>query len=264
MIETPLSDLIFENARWRGRDAFPSTDEWKWMIEEYLSFLQKHNQLERYKPRLNDNPQIRDETIAEIQAAYFVETFGEYPIIAWEPPGASGQVLEFRIKAQEAEVDCEVKSPGWEREVIEEEGHDSPRLKLEKHINGDVKFTGPWLDIRNTVKKAYPKFKEHHPSLLIINDDIRISPILVPHEIDIALFCAKPKQGVGSGYLAEDGCFVGNEFQNLGGVLFIQVDLFAEGFKYRSRLARNPNALSSCALPESLTFSETYNIPYKK
>lgn len=250
-----IFEKVFKEPKWRGKDAFPSTPEWKAEVEKYLLFLEQHRQLDRFLPRLNDERQKRDETLAEIQAAYFIEALSGYPIILWEPD-VEPFALEFEFGRKGQSILCEVKSPGWEREVFEEQGVYADRLNQPKYIQAEARSTAPWRAIRESVKKAYPKFPNNKPSLLVINDDVFLTPIEVPNEIEIALFCPKAKSGLGDGYLAEDGCFVGNTYQNLGGVLCMQVQSSYGIIQYRSHFVRNPNALPDCKIPPYVHFGK--------
>lgn len=244
----PLCDEFFENAKWKGQDDFPSSPEWKAEVEKWLLFLKKNNQLERYKSRLNSNPKQRDTYLAEIMSGYFIDELCGFRIIDWEPIYADKNELEFAIFSEEKElVLCEVKCPVWEREVVEEaEGkvdNNYPRLKKGKWVSGEARRLSPWKDIRNSVAKGYKKFPNDKPSLLIIKDDMFSSPITSPEQIGIALYCEKDDGYIGTqSYLSENGCFNSREFENLGGVLFLDVKITDTTYSvnYVSQLALNP------------------------
>ena len=51
--------------------------------------------------------------------------------------------------------------------------------------------------------------------------------------VDIALYCEKGKGIHLSGYLAEDGSFVGSRFERLGGLGVFQVSLGGNRIKYK-------------------------------
>src|SRR2546426_8396306 len=100
----------------------------------------------------------------------------------------------------------EVKSPGWESEIANVEGQDSPRLQQPKYINAEARITGPWLSVRNSVKMAYPKMPNSIPTLLMIADDLTVPLSNWLLNVEIAL------------YSADGGCFAGSKYQRLGAV----------------------------------------------
>lgn len=249
-----LLDLISKDARWKGKDDFPSNPEWKLEIEKWLEFLEQKNQFKRFRNRLiRSDPRKRDETLAEISAAFYIDSHFNCPIVDWEPMGSGGLTLEFTFKGnKDILVFCEVKSPGWEKEVIEEEGinRSKKRIQEEKIKDGEVRSIGSWKDIRRTIKKAYPKFFNDQPSLLIINDDLFVSPTYPPINIEIALFCEiEHGEHDPESYLSEDGYFLTDEYKNLGGILFLKVFHPSKGIEYKSKLIRNPKASPSCKIP---------------
>lgn len=249
----------FKNAKWKGKDAFPA-GEWEAEVEKYLAYLEMQkfltlNLRNTYITRLNQNPKQRNKTLAEVQAAYFIEEICGNRIIEWEPKGSPGRVLEFAFKSKcGPSVVVEVKSPGWEGEIVEAQGHESPRLKQHKYIQAEARGTAPWKAVRDSIERAYVQLPNNQPSLLVINDDIFVSLVEMPECIDIALFCPKAKSGLGEGYLAEDGYFLNNRYENLGGVLCMQVQKNYGIIHYQACFYRNPNALPSCKLPKSLKF----------
>src|SRR6266850_8054016 len=125
----PLLNKIATGSRWIGKDQFPSNQLSRARVVQWLEYVCSENQFDRFLPRLKDSLDKRDECLAEIKAAYFTEKYLGYPITVWEPPGNEGTLGEFSFTLDGQEVFCEVKSPGWEREVVESEGIDSLRLK---------------------------------------------------------------------------------------------------------------------------------------
>lgn len=246
-----LLNLISRDAKWKGRDDFPSTPAWKQEVEKWLEFLKRNNQLERFLPRLKSKPNLRDEALAEINAAFYIDAYLDCPIVDWEPKGSGRSTLEFAFQWNDDIIVLgEVKSPGWEGEIVEEEGINSSRKQEEKIRSGETRRIAPWKNIRETIKKAYPKFFKDQPSLLIINDDLFVSPLDFPNNIEIALFCEKGRGEHGpESYLSEDGYFFTEEYQNLGGILFLQVVQTREKIEYKAKLVRNPKVSPSCHIP---------------
>lgn len=248
-----LLDLISRDARWKGKDDFPSKPEWKLEIEKWLEFLERKNQFKRFRNRLiNSDPRKRDERLAEISSAFYIDSHLNCPIVDWEPKGNGGLTLEFTFKGKkDILVLCEVKSPGWEREIIEEEGinRSKKRTQEEKIKDSEVRSFASWKDIRKTIEKAYPKFFNDQPSLLIINDDLFVSPTYAPINIEIALFCEiEHGENNPESYLSESGYFLTDEYKNLGGILFLNVVLIGDKIKYKEKLVINPKASPACQI----------------
>ena len=171
----PLLSKIAEGSRWLGKDEFPSNEISRDRVVVWLEYINSKGQFDRFLPRLKDVPEKREETFAEIKPAYFIEKNAGYPITTWEPSGNNGKLGEFSFMFEGMEVFCEVKSPGWEREIVESEGPSSPRLKKPKYLPGDH----GWFDnsgyVHDTILKAYPKFPTNQPTLLILVDDFKVS-----------------------------------------------------------------------------------------
>lgn len=230
-----LFDRVFQNSRWHGADKFSSSEEWKTEIEKWLVFIDKKNQLGRYKPRLNDRKTARDLALAEIFAAYLMETELNYPVTGWEKRTVGGRDVDFVLSLRGEEIYCEVKSPGWESELLQEERL-SCRKELNKIVQSEVRSIAPWKSIRYAIKKSYSKFLSNTRNLLIIKDDLFVSILDAPLNINIALFEDK---GIYDGKL---GCFCGEEYNRIGGLLVIDCKL-KENIEYRCMFIPNNNAL---------------------
>lgn len=235
MSQHPLLAAIAQGSRWLGQDQFPSEirrdDVIKWLEYSY-----SRNQFERFLPRLKDVPAKRDEALAEIYVAYFIEKCTGYPITTWEPPGNNGKLGEFSFAFEGKEIFCEVKSPGWEREIVESEGPSSPRLKKAKYLPGDH----GWFDnsdyVRDTILKAYPKFPLNKPTLLILVDDFKVS--LTDDPIDMWKALYKPHMGY----------FTTNQFCNLGAIGVLCMEKIDPDFC----VYHNPMALESAIVPKEV------------
>ena len=156
-----MFDVIFNGSikpKWYGQDDFPSCDEWKKEIDKWLLFIQSKGQLERYIPRLiKGSKAMRDEALAEMSSAYVLEVIYKYPVIQWEAKTANRRDIDFVIKKDTNEICCEVKSPGWEMELEQNERLEG-RKDLPKYINAETRSIAPWQAIRHALRKAYPKF----------------------------------------------------------------------------------------------------------
>ena len=209
----PLLHTVEQAAVWVNQDAYRSrtvADEY----ERWLRFIEEKGEFERFLPRLRSRPTKRDETIAEIGVAYFLERRCGLPIQTWEPPVENGKTGEFVISLSDGRtMFVEVKSPGWEAEVFEREGPYSPRLAQPKYIHGEAHSTAPWQRVRQTVRKAYVQIPATTPTLLVILDDLPVSLNDWPENVmEIALHCPRFVGSTG-GYREEDGCFVGSNFE---------------------------------------------------
>src|SRR5215471_12914593 len=108
-----LFDSIFDNVKWQGKDVFPSCDKWKREINNWLAFIQRKGELQRYQPRLLSKAPLRDEAFAEIFSAYLLESRLHYSIMDWERKTVGGKDVDFVMRDGLQEIYCEVKSPGW-------------------------------------------------------------------------------------------------------------------------------------------------------
>ena len=234
-----LFDAIFNNSKRNGKDDFPTSNMWKSEINKWLLFIQSKNQLDRYRPRLiNVSKPKRDESLAEICAAYTIEKNLGYPIISWEEKTVNGKDVDFIILDNTKKIYCEVKSPGWESE-LEQKERLNERKKLPKHINGEVRSIAPWEAIRHTIKKSYEKFLPNCTNLVIMKDDLFVNVIDNPGNIvDIALF---EEHGA---YCNEKGYFASKDFENVGGILCLHCKLRAK-IEYGYKFIANPNAINS-------------------
>ena len=238
-----LFDRVFENPDWKGADAFPSSERWKQEINRWLIYIKEKKQLNRYKPRLNARKAQRDEALAEIFSAYYMETIFGYEIIRWEEKTNGNRDVDFVANVNSSEIFCEVKSPGWESELSEEERL-SGRKDQPKYIQGEARWYTTWAAIRYAIEKSYPKFLPEKKNMVILCDDLIDSPLDNPDDqfdIDIALFNSEERIYDGK------GCFVDRRFENIGGVLFLNVRLSGE-FERRHHLAVNQNSKKQLSL----------------
>jgi hypothetical protein len=120
---------IATDSRWAEdeNDKFPSDQHWSDVFEQMITwfagkFPTKYHG--RVVTRLRGTRRSRDETFAEIIAAYFIEQACGYLVIDWEPEFAQGNTADFTIVAphrtSSAEILVEVKAPSWTRERVEE------------------------------------------------------------------------------------------------------------------------------------------------
>lgn len=247
-----LNQRLLREARWAGKDGYPACEQYVVELEGLLGFIQAHNRLNSFWPRLTSaRPQERDDALQEVRVARFL-TLNGFPIVEWEPRGNGNFIGEFAVEAPPSPpVFVEIKSPGWEGQLTQEQ-RDAGRAKQEKYQGLEGGADGPWRDIRMSVRKAYPKFVSTRPKLLVIADD-RFVPLATWGNLaaEQALFMESAALDGESGY------FTASQFENLGGIaLFkqeIQVDLVPEFSEkplgYDFLLYPNSFARSGTALP---------------
>jgi len=234
----PLLYGISEEADWISEDEFPAAPEWADVHEEWLRFVDSKGQMARFASRLTKSAYQRDRTFAEIAVGYFFETKCSLPIIEWEPHGEGRTKGEFMVGSPNERVFVEVKTGGWQKDIKDAEGRNSPRFRQPKYINAEARSVGNWAVIRNAVSNGYKKFRDSVPSSLMIRDDYFISLDKL-HGPDIAL------------YRSDDGCFIDRRYERLGGVGIFSVDLGEKGLHYHFSVYENPNAMDSVKLPQA-------------
>jgi hypothetical protein len=226
-------------------DLYPA---WQWYADEcerLLSFLAAHGELDRFWPRLRSRRQQRDEALNEIRVGYFLDSTG-YPVVGWELMDAAPYNVEFAVAlGQASKVLVEVKSPGWEAELLRIEQAQG-RTKQEKYMDLDARAARPVDVIRRTTTKALPKFTGTAPSLIVISDDCFVNlgewgwgPL--------AMALTQRSIAYGPGLFHDPAC------STIGGVcLFWLSRANEEGVGYASLCMANPNALPSAALPPEM------------
>ena len=217
-------------------------------IEKWLLYIKNKGELDRYLPRLTKmNSRKINEALAEISSAYLLEVKLNFKVTDWDVPTIRDQNVDFTIALYSKDVYCEVKSPSWQSELSDKEKL-GIRKAQGKYKRNEVRFFGHWRNIRYAIKKAYPKFLSNCYNLVIIQDDL-IVPILnfpTDIQIEIALF---EKQGI---YDNEKGVFINNDYANVGGVLFIDINPSSQENIYKSKFKDNPNALKKYTLPSNV------------
>lgn len=189
-----------------------------------------------YLSRLIASVSQRDSALDELRVAFFFDR-NSFRINRWGPVGANGLEGEFTICGPSLqEIFVEVKSPGWESELSRQE-IEAGRKALPKYINGEARWYDPQAAIRFAIQKAYPKFRNDQPNLLVIADDLFVS---LQHGTDWAARTA---------LYSREGCLTNNAYQNLEGVGISWTVNNDREVWYRMRLFLNPNAVLAVRLP---------------
>lgn len=214
---------------------------WKNEIEKWLLYVNNKGELDRFIPRLTkmDSRKI-NEALAEISSAYLLESILNLKVTGWEVPTNSDKNVDFTIDLNSEEVYCEVKSPSWTSELSKKEKL-GIRKDQGKYIKNEARWFGHWVNIRYAIKKAYPKFLSNCNNLVIIQDDLFVPILAFPTDtqIEIALF---EDQSV---YNNEKGYFVNSDYENVGGILFIDINPTSRNKVYKYKFIKNPNALKT-------------------
>src|SRR5580704_10573464 len=249
--EALLSEQLLREAKWKGQDACPSDAMWYSELEGLLAFVQAHNRLPSFRPRLTSlRTEERDDALQEMRVARFLTANG-FPITQWEPSGSGNFIGEFSVQAlPAAPVFVEIKSPGWDGELTPAE-RASGRAKQEKYLDLEGRAVGLAQKIRTSVRKAYPKFLPSQPNLLVIADDLFVP--LVDWGDAPAQQALFHKSTILEG---EQGYFVTQRFENLGGVALFKVEMSGKGLHYEFNLHPNPYALPATSLPR--IFADTF------
>ncbi|MFX0202348.1 MAG: hypothetical protein ACFFCW_40090 [Candidatus Hodarchaeota archaeon] len=227
----PLASTVMNRARWRGQDEFPSSQLLANEIERVLSFAEVQGQFGLYLGDLTASATQRDSAIAELRVAFYFHR-NQFSIAEWRPIGLSSKEGEFLVRGPSGmDTFIEVKSPGWEGE-LEEEERKAGRTKQPKYINAEVRSTAPWERIQFAVNKAYKKFSPDIPNLLVIVDDL-FWPLRYRPEMHIG-------QSLYSTY--HGGSFTNSVYANLSGVGIFWVEDNSKEIWYEMMLFLNPYA----------------------
>jgi hypothetical protein len=240
----PLTSTIRNGARWATQDQFPSDQIWADEVERVLTFAQAQGQFDHYLNKLRGNARQRNSALDELRAAFFVSSKG-FPVVEWEPIGADNKEGEYTIRTPSGiDVFTEVKSPSWEGELSDEE-RASGRKQQPKYMHSEVRAIGPWKSIRFAVDKAYGKYLDTTPNLLVIADDLFVS-LRHGTELHVGTALYDPRDG---------GYFTNASRENLGGVGVFWVTHDGSEILYTMKLFLNPHALPAVAIPEELAIA---------
>lgn len=172
-------------------DEFPSNAGWEDVHNKWLDFAFEQKQLDRYKPRICSSERKSIEAFAEISAAfYFCEKMG-CKIIEWEPPGNKNCIGDFTIELPDkTKIFCEVKSPGWERDFVEQKNLD--RKEQPKYQNAEVNSYDNANGIIYAIEDSYVKYRSDLTNLLVIVDDFMVPNVQDGYfGVDKALYATK-------------------------------------------------------------------------
>lgn len=238
----PKANQWLSENKWT--DLYPGWKQFAEELEAFLGMLEVEEQLDRYLPRLKSKQQQRDEALVELRILYFFICSG-YRVVDWEPTGNNGKRGEFNLARNgEPSFFVEVKSPGWEGELSQQQREDG-RAKQPKYTPGKIGggAVSPNSAMHKSIDKAYEKFLDSCPNLLVIADDL-LFPLQFGEEwfAEIALYETSSGYGV-PGYFTSQKC------ERLGGVAILGSAYLPT---YYFRVYENPHALDACKLPASV------------
>jgi hypothetical protein len=242
----PVARRLICPANWT--DQYPRNEAYRKELDVLLAFAEKQNGLRIYKPKLESKNAKRDEYLNELRVAFFLHQRG-LPLLRWDPPGLNGRVGEFLVGSPELHnVFVEVKSPGWEGELSNEE-RAMDRTKQPKYEKAGCFAVGNWEPLRRCISSAYPKFNPSQPNLLVVADDLKFSLHDSLSHVEIALYACQKAYGHSYG---QCGYFTSARFKNLGGVGIFEASSAGGAVDYGFHVFPNHFALASAKLPESL------------
>lgn len=242
----PVAQRLLSPDVWT--DGYPGPEAYAKELDVLLKFADEKGCLSRFVPNLEGRNKQRDEALNELRLAYLLENL-DFPIVQWDPPGLNGKIGEFLLESTEQiPVFTEIKSPGWESELPQEQIK-AGRAKLPKYIGIGGGAVGNFQAVHRCISspKTYPKFTNNQSNLLIISDDLNLSLHDSLFQVEGALYGEKRFYG-------EDGFFTSTRFENIGGLgVFNSFSQAASrGLEYQFVIFENANALPATKLPPSL------------
>jgi hypothetical protein len=224
----PLTRAVLNGAVWSENSEFPAFQVWADEIDGVLSFLVVQEVFDRFLPRLRARE--RDGALAEARAGFFFHRNG-FRIIRWEPEEVHNHPGDLDIQWRTSEpIFIEVKGPGWEGELSEVE-RQAGRLNHPKYINAEGRAIAPAEHLLFAVSKALPKLSESRINLIVVVDDLFVSPIELPKDYLTSVIC----QGI-----------AGPQFRVVGGVFLLNPVIYScsnDFVEYRKYFIPNGSAL---------------------
>ena len=192
MIIGPYVQRVMSGASWAGDGGFPWRQGTADDCERLFAWADRLGQFDRFLSRLQARPKERDATIAEIRAAWFLESLG-FQLVSWEP-AVTNRPGEFEVRwPGTPSIFVEVKQPTWESELTEDEKR-GPRKRLPRYIAGDGQRGGDTqVQVRCAAENTLGKLSADRPNLLVVVDRLFHSPVKDLEAGDVAAMLADPK-----------------------------------------------------------------------
>ena len=225
----PILRPILNSASWSRDSVFPATQNWAEEVERVLSFLDTQGVLKDFWPRL-----IARElpgALAEARTGFFFHRNG-FRILEWQPEAVPGRPGDLEVQWRDTPaIFIEVKGPGWEGELSPAEIADG-RQHGEKYINAEARSVGPISSMVYAMEKALPKLNPDRSNLVVVVDDLFISPTELP-------------EGFLSSSLAHE--IAAARFHPIGALFLINPISYGGPIEYRKYFVPNPNAVTALA-----------------
>ncbi|MBD3379135.1 MAG: hypothetical protein GF408_01570 [Candidatus Omnitrophica bacterium] len=162
--------------------------EYKLEIATWVEYLRDKSGLDTYSSRLLARE--REDALAEIQAAYFLETKLGCKQEEWQVPNLSSGAADFSFRDHDDLLCfCEVKRPSWKNQVVKSKGKQAQRLRGPR-CKTEAYWGDPMVDIKDKIKSSYSQMDKDRPNVLIFMcDNLRIghSPVGSPMMFTLAL-----------------------------------------------------------------------------
>ncbi len=240
----PLASALISDFLWRKEDEYPSSQLYANELENLLRFALEAGRLKHYWRALLGTLSQRDSVLVELRTALHFQR-NKLTITEWEPVGLDEKKGEFLLQSPSgSEIFVEVKSPGWEGELSEEEKR-GDRKRRPKHIHLETRNVAPWERIQFILDKAYEKFLPNKANLLIIVDDLFWE---LRHGTE--MHARESLYTIG-----RCGCFTDDHYENLGGVGIFWIENNWLEISYHMNLYLNPFAIAP--LPKD--FQESFD-----
>ncbi|MGH9405681.1 MAG: HepT-like ribonuclease domain-containing protein [Terriglobia bacterium] len=158
-------------AKWK--DQYPTTQAWADDFEQLLAFAEHQRVLNQYIPRLQASNRQRNAALAELRVAWFFNLNGYRPQRdTWKPNGGADADGEFEIQGPSSSRELiEVKHRDWQGELTGDEIQ-AGAARLSKYQAKDGGSVAPWQAIQDAIQRAYAKFDDQTPSLLVVGNGL--------------------------------------------------------------------------------------------
>jgi hypothetical protein len=227
----PLTRTVLDGAVWRDASVFPAFQDWADEVEGVLSFLESQRKFETFLPRLRARE--RDGAFAEARVAFFFHRNG-FDITDWEPAAVVGRPGDLEVRWRNSEpIFVEVKGPGWEGELTLEQIQ-AGRQHGPKYINAEARAVGPVSRVLYAVDKAIPKLDVTRCNLVVVVDDLFLSPTEMPRSIlkgQLTRGLSDPK------------------YVPVSAVFLLNPASYGQGVEYRKYFVPNPGAARPLPAP---------------
>lgn len=228
----PLTRTVLDGAVWREMSKYPAFQVWADEAERLFAFLEAQGVFETFLPRLRAREREKTAALAEARAGFFFHRNG-FHILHWEPEEVPGRPGDLDIQWRKSEpIFVEVKGPDWQGELTEAERRVG-RKGLPKHINAEGRAIAPQERVLYAMIKALPKLAESRANLVVVVDDLFVSPVELPK----AYLTAVIENG-----LADPACRL------IGGVFLLNPVSYGDYVEYRKYFV--PNVGAAHPLPD--------------